>query len=379
MTIPGGIKEIELSGFKSIKHETLSMNNLNIFIGANGSGKSNFISFFQMIQFYLTNPSGLNEYVGRNGGAEYLTYFGTKNTDTIKARITLQSENGEYKYCVEFGTALGDTLFFKDEWVSYSQYGRSEKNNPISLGSGGKISKLLYIDPEDTEYGKYYNTLNSICVFLNKIRFYQFHDTTRDALIRKAANIDDNTYLRSDGGNLGSFLYMLKQKNPKSYNLILDVVKQIAPFVDDLVLEEDYHSSYIKLKWKETRQNNYHFDVSQMSDGTLRSIALVTVLLQPNLPSVICIDEPELGLHPEAISILADLIKCASEKCQIIIATQSPSLIDFFEPEDIVVVNKCQGETRFERLEYEKYKEWLSEYSLSTAWDTNIFGGRLQR
>jgi len=116
-----------------------------------------------------------------------------------------------------------------------------------------------------------------------------------------------------------------------------------------------------------------------MSDGTLRSIALITVLLQPRLPSVVCIDEPELGLHPAAISILADLIKCASEKCQVIIATQSSALIDYFLPEDIVVVNKVQGETKFERLSYETYKDWLDEYSISTIWDTNIFGGRPQR
>ena len=208
------------------------------------------------------------------------------------------------------------------------------------------------------------------------MRFYQFHDTTREAYIRKSANVNDNVFLRSDGSNLGAFLYMLKNKTPKSYNDILDTIKQIAPYIDELVLEDDYNSSHINLCWKERYQNRYNFNAAQMSDGTLRALALVTLLMQPNIPPVICIDEPELGLHPEGIAILADLIKCASEKSQIIVATQSAALINYFEPQDIIVVNKERGETRFERLEYKKYEAWLSEYSLSEVWETNVFGGR---
>jgi len=379
MTILDGIKEIELSGFKSVKHETLALNNLNIFIGANGSGKTNFISFFQMLSFYLSSPTGLSEYVGRNGGAEYLLHFGAKHTDTIRAKLTMISKTGENEYSVELGTSLGNTLFFKDERVRFTRYSGSETSTPIPLGSGGRTSRLLQIGEEDTEYKRYYKTIATMRVMLNRMRFYQFHDTTRDAYIRKDVHIEDNAYLRSDGGNLGSFLYMLRNKSPRTFSYILDVIKQIAPFIDEIILEDDYNSSHIKIRWKEKYQTNYDFDVAQMSDGTLRAIAIVTVLMQPKLPSVICIDEPELGLHPEAISILSDLIKCASEKCQIIIATQSSSLIDYFSPEDIVVVNKLRGETHFERLEYDKYRAWLDEYSLSTIWDTNIIGGRPQR
>jgi len=378
MTISGGIKEVELAGFKSVKHGLLPLNNLNVFIGANGSGKTNFISFFQMMQFYLNSRDGFEEFVGRNGGSEYLLHFGSRVTDTIKARLAIHSETGRNEYEAELGCALGDTLFFKSEKVSYSRHG-AETRPPIPLGSGNKSSRLLQIGIEDREFEKYLRTISAIRSLLRNMRFYQFHDTTQNAYIRRTTHTEDNSYLRSDGGNLGAFLYMLKEERPKTYYSIVDIIKQVAPYIGDIVLETDYNSPYIKLKWKETFHSNYVFDVSQMSDGSLRAIALITVLLQPTLPSVICIDEPELGLHPAAISILADLIKCASEKCQVIIATQSPALIDYFSPEDIVVVNKVQGETKFERLEYEKYKVWLDEYSLSTVWDTNIFGGRPQR
>ena len=238
---------------------------------------------------------------------------------------------------------------------------------------------MLQIGENDAEFKSYFKTIFTIRALLSRMKFYQFHDTTREAYIRKSVHVDDNTYLRSDGGNLGAFLYMLKNKEPKSFNNILDIIKQIAPYIDEIVLEDDYDASHIKLCWKERYQSRYNFNVAQMSDGTLRAIALVTLLLQPKLPPVICIDEPELGLHPEGISILADLVKCASEKSQIIIATQSAAFLDYFEPQDIIVVNKERGETRFERLEYNKYEAWLSEYSLSAVWNTNIFGGRPQR
>jgi predicted ATPase len=371
------ISEIEINGFKSIRQLTkFPLDNINILIGANGSGKTNFISFFKMVQFYLNSLDGLNEYVGQNGGAGFLLYFGSKNTSAISAKITLATSAGSNEYYVELGVSVGDKLYFKDEKVSYSSYQYKEKNNPIHLGGGGKESRLLQIGENEDEYKKTLKTIRTIKRLLKEMSFYQFHDTSKEAYIRKSSRIDDNRYLRSDGGNLSSFLYMLRERYPSFYKDIVEITKQVAPYIGDVVLENEYNSPYVKLSWKENFNSNYSFDVGQMSDGTLRAIALITLLTQPNPPAVICIDEPELGLHPEAIAILADLLKCASEKSQIIISTQSPALVDFFEPENIVVVNRIQGETSFERLAFDKYKAWLEQYSLSQAWDANVFGGR---
>ncbi len=377
MPIVNGISEVELKGFKSIKSlKSLSLRNLNVFIGANGSGKTNFISFFKMLQFYLNSSDGLIEYVNQNGGADFLLYFGSKATSTISARVSISTSRGINDYYVEFGTAIGDKLYFKDEKVTYSAHHLSGKNTPIPLGSGGKESRLLQIGKHDPDYARYYKTIETIKILLKGMCFYQFHDTTPDARIRKACHINDNQYLRSDGGNLASFLYTLREHEPRAFKSILEITKQIAPYIGDIIIENEYSSPFVKLKWKESFNKNYLFDVGQMSDGTLRAIALITLLTQPRLPSIICIDEPELGLHPEAIAILADLLKCASEKSQIIVSTQSPTLIDYLEPEDIIVVNRAYDETLLERLEYDKYKEWLDKYSLSQIWNTNIFGGR---
>ena len=372
------LSEIELAGFKSIKRmRKLKLDNLNILIGANGSGKTNFVSFFKMLQFYLNNRDGLSEFVNKHGGASGLLHYGSKITDTISAKLTITTPSGENNYSVEFGIAQGDSLYFKDEKVSYTSKDRKAKSDPIHLGSGGKESRLLQVGENDEQYDRYsLRTIKTIKSLMQGMSFYQFHDTTPEARIRGASHINDNQYLRSDAGNLPSFLRMLGEKNPRSYNRILDIARQIAPYIGDITIGSEYDSPYVKLKWNESVNLDYSFDAGQMSDGSLRAIALVTLLSQPKLPAIICIDEPELGLHPEAIAILADLLKCASETSQIIISTQSSALVDFFEPENIIVVDRIQGETQFNKLEYDKYKPWLEEYSLSQIWNANIFGGR---
>ncbi|MDR1193219.1 MAG: AAA family ATPase [Peptococcaceae bacterium] len=371
------IAEIEINGFKSIKRlPALSLNRLNLLIGANGSGKTSFVSFFKMVQFYLGSLNGLSEYVGQNGGAEFLLHFGSRHTDTISAKFKIKTGAGINEYQVELGTSIGDTLYFKDEKVCFSANRLKEKNKPLPLGGGGKESRLHQIREDDAEYNTAHKTIRSIKRLMGEPRFYQFHNTSKDAYIRKSSQVEDNRYLRSDGGNLSSFLYMLKEDYPDSYKTILEITGRIAPYIESIRLENEYNPRYVKLNWTEAGYGDYSFDVGQMSDGTLRAMALITLLVQPNPPRIICIDEPELGLHPEAIAILGDLLKCASEKSQIIVSTQSPALVDLFEPEDIIVVNRVQGESRFERLDPQKYSAWLEEYSLSQMWNANVFGGR---
>ena len=375
-TINGAVSQIKLSGFKSIKSAHIDLNNLNIFIGANGSGKSNFISFFQMLEFYLSSNDGLSEYVGKNGGAHLLMHFGTSVTKSIEAELTFSTEAGENVYYVELGTAIGDKLYFKDEKVVFNSVEFSTKQPLIPLGGGVASSRLLQISEDDAEHKRHIATVRTIRELMKRWSFFQFHNTGREAYIRGASHMNDCGYLRSDAGNLAVFLRMLRDRYPAVFNSIMSTMKQIAPFLEKFELKEDYGSPYVRMKWLEKAHNDYLLDASQMSDGTLRALALVTLLSQPQKPPLICIDEPELGLHPEAIMVIGDLIKTASEDAQVIISTQSKKLIDCFEPEDIVVVSRDNEGTNFDRLEYEKYKVWLDEYSISETWDTNIFGGR---
>jgi predicted ATPase len=190
--------------------------------------------------------------------------------------------------------------------------------------------------------------------------------------------VNDNSYLRADGSNLPAFLYLLKKKNPESYGLIRDTVRQVAPFFDDFLLKPDpLNEDTIRLAWKHRISDKY-FGASALSDGTLRFIVLSTLLLQPHhsLPSIILIDEPELGLHPYAIVLLASLVKQASIKAQVILSTQSPLLLDHFEPRDVLVAERFHGATEIKRLKTARLKSWLEDYSLGQLWEKNELGGR---
>jgi predicted ATPase len=196
--------------------------------------------------------------------------------------------------------------------------------------------------------------------------------------MRKTAKVDDNEYLRSDGSNLAAFLYYLREKHESSYSLIQRTVQRVTPFFDDFRLKpRKLRSDDIRLQWRHKKSDQY-FDASSLSDGTLRFIVLATLFLQPEKyrPSLILVDEPELGLHPYAIEMLAALIRQASASTQVIVSTQSSLLLDHFKPEDVLVANRVNGGTEINRLESSQLKKWLEDYSLGQLWEKNEFGGR---
>ncbi len=212
---------------------------------------------------------------------------------------------------------------------------------------------------------------------MQKFLVYHFHDTSITAKMRQDSDINDNRYLRRDAANLAAFLYMLKEKYPEHFRKIEDTIKIIAPFFEKFNLEPlELNKERIKLEWKQVGTDQY-FNANHLSDGTLRMICLITLLLQPNPPDTIIIDEPELGLHPAAIQLLGSMIKSLAAKGkQIICSTQSVTFINQFEPEDIIVVERNNGESVFKKLEKNKLNDWLNEYSLGELWEKNVLGGR---
>ena len=163
--------------------------------------------------------------------------------------------------------------------------------------------------------------------------------------------------------------------------MIVNVIRSIAPFFDQFYLQPDeINSQQIFLRWREQGSEQL-FNAHSLSDGTLRMICLTTLLLQPEPPDTIIIDEPELGLHPFAIAKLAAMLKSASQKAQIIISTQSVTLLDHFEPSDVIVAERVEeqngrSETVFKRQSEESLSDWLQEYTLGQLWEKNVMGGR---
>lgn len=360
-----GLDRIILKGYKSIKKLDLKLQPLNVLIGANGAGKSNFISFFKLLNNLINED--LQRSVAKSGGANSLFYFGTKKTDEIEFDLYF----GQNSYHTKWEVSDDSKLFFANEEIGF--LGKGYTQPYIDYLGSGHYETLL----RETSRKKRRTVIaDHIIRNLLSWKVYHFHDTSDTSKIKQACTVDDNKVFREDASNLAAFLYKLKRKHPDSYSSILKTVQLVAPFIRDFDLAPlELDESKIKLTWLHVDSDEY-FDVSQLSDGTLRFICIVVLLFQPKLPSIIILDEPELGLHPFAINLLASLFESVSKKTQIIISTQSLPLMDNFEPEDIIVVDYIENASVFKRLDVEKLEDWLDEYSLGELWEKNLLGGR---
>ena len=366
---------ITVEGFKSIKRiERLRLEPVNIVIGANGSGKSNLIGVFAFLG--EIRAGRLQEYVIRSGGADKILHFGSKLTPELKMHVSFGGEVNQYEITLtatetDTLSPLWDYSYFWDKGKHPRPHSSPLQAYRVGAGLEAGISGRF------GESG----TAGHIRKHLDRWRVYHLHDTSSTSPIKKTANVDDNRFLRDDGANLAGFLYFLSHKHEDAYDLIRRTVRLVAPFLDDFQLQpQALNQDKIRLEWRHRGSDSY-FDASSLSDGTLRFIVLATLLLQPASlrPSVILLDEPELGLHPYAITMLASLIKQASVETQVVLATQSPLLLDHFRPEDVLVAERVDGATALTRLDGAALEEWLQDYSLGQLWEKNHFSGRPRR
>lgn len=328
------LEKLTIKGFKSIASlDALELRNINVLIGGNGAGKSNLVEFFKMMralqglrlaEFGDRKPNLLS-FVSNKGGIGNFLYAGVQQTKEIRVSL-VTTELGKYELQI-MPTAEGDLA--------------SQESGFVSAGVWG---------------------------------VYQFHDTTQFSRVRQPSALCSSDSLEPDGGNLAAFLYAMK--GTEFYDQIVDMVRLAAPYFEDFVLEpyKEGDDEKVKLQWKQ-QDMLMNFQPHHLSDGTLRFICLATVLLQPKPPQLIIIDEPELGLHPEALEALAELIHRCSSRTQFILATQSPSFADFFEPEQILTVTRVDGASRFERQSREKLSPWLESYSIGQLWRKNVIRG----
>lgn len=360
---------ISVKGFKSIASVKVKLMPINVIIGPNGSGKSNFIGVFSFLN--EIREGHLNDYVRKAGGAEQLLHFGSKVTGEIRILVSFCQEMNQYELTLK--PTADDSLYPAEEWAYFwdkAYYPGGPYHESLISRENGREAGIS--DPRLKKTARWVQDR------LGKWRLYHVHDTSTTSPLRKTAKLNDNRFLRPDGSNLPAFLYLLQQKHPTAYGLIRRTVQRVAPFFDDFQLNPDpLNEEAIRLAWKHKNSDQY-FGVYSLSDGTLRFIALATLFLQPDTfrPSVILVDEPELGLHPYAITMLASLVKQASRETQVILSTQSPLLLDHFQPEDVLVADRVEGGTQFTRLDSSKLETWLKNYSLGQLWEKNELGGR---
>ena len=351
------IRTITIEGFRSIAElRGLQLRSLNVLIGANGSGKSNFLGALKLLRTTVLSSNQMLDDVLRAGGADRLLHFGSKTTPTMRFRVEFADALADFSVDLRHGS--DDRLFPKISIV--------ETELPADFME--RLTPQPGVAP----------LFEFLCYRIEHWRLYHFHDTGSTSPMKKTADLHDNRRLRADGSNLAAFLYLLRKKHGGAYTQIRRTINLAAPFFDDFALEPlALNEDKIRLEWRHVGSDAY-FDASSLSDGSLRFIALATLLLQPASlrPPVLLLDEPELGLHPYAITLLASMLKQATVKSQIIVATQSPVLLDHFEPKDVLVADRVNGATKLRRLDGDALVPWLEDFSLGQLWEKNELGGR---
>jgi len=368
MNTDKSLDRLTIRGFKSIMElDNFELNNLNVFVGANGAGKSNLISFFKMLHRLMDD--NLADYIRDNGGIGDVLYNGRKCTD--KMRFSMNFGARGYRFTV-IPTA-NDSVALSEE-AYYYEHGHTDWRQ---LRESNDVFSSLVMEAKgnssDAIYSKYiYDTIMSWKV-------YHFHDTSSTAPMRSPQIIEDNDTLRHDASNIAAFLFRLREENKTEYREILEACQIVVPYLKEFLLKELIYDKAgmikkVNLSWR-TKNSDFPMQPYHLSDGSIRFICLVTALLQPNPPSTLIIDEPELGLHPEAIRVLGELINTTAERTQVIVATQSPLLIDQFGINDIITVNRKDDQSVFERLNKNEFDKWLEDYSVGELWTKNVILG----
>jgi predicted ATPase len=359
------LEQLTIRGFKSIRGQKLALGPLNLLIGANGAGKSNLVAVFQLLREIVTQ--NLAAYTAIKGGPDALLYFGRKTTPQMHLSLEFVEGLSSNGYTIELVPTEGNELVVDSEIARYHERGRYPRPYDLPLGGGTSESKLR--DNSDL-------CARQILADLESYRVYHFHDTSSSSAMKQLCDVDDNRFLREDAANLAAYLYFLQAKHPNVFATIEGSIRQVAPFFDRFTLAPSrLNESRIQLEWKERGRDAY-FKASSLSDGTLRFICLATLLLQPQLPGLIVLDEPELGLHPAAIALLADMMSAAATRTQLIAATQSVTLVDQFEPEQVWAVDREDGQSTFKRLSDTDMSAWTDDYSLGELWQKNVVGAR---
>lgn len=367
MTTKKRIDALTIKGFKSIRNlNNLQLHSLNVLIGGNGVGKSNFVDYFRLLSEMMAGR--LQLWTSKQGGADRVLSYGVKETTALYSEIQLQ----DYGYSFQLEPDVDGAFLFASEDV----FRRDASGLPLlARQSSGQQEALLCRQADPIEQ----SGAAGVCYSsITQWKVYHFHDTSNTAGMKRWGAVHDNHSLRPDASNLAAYLYRLSREHPQVLDEIQRTVRLGIPVFDQFVFrprELDTQEEVVNLQWTQ-KNSDYVLWPSQLSDGSIRFICLVTALLQPDPSSTIIIDEPELGLHPYAITLLGALLRSAAKRMQVIVSTQSVPLINEFAIADLIVVDREQGETVFKRLEQADFDTWLEDYTVGELWQKNILGGR---
>jgi predicted ATPase len=361
------LRQLRVSGLTSLNHAVLDLSSpVTLLVGPNGAGKSNVVDALEMLGRVIDQQ--LNDSLVTRGGFAALLHRPTDPALTPEA-IDLevwgewqQETSNGYRVRIEPGSddtgVVRETTLFHD---------RSRFEGPHATTLGAARESRLRAQAEHDAKARYVLHVVAGC------RVFHFDDTSADAPVKRRVDLADNITLAPDARNIAAVLFRLRDDDSARYRRIVRVVRTVAPYFDDFVLEPE--GAAIRLRWKE-RQLDSVFSADNLSDGTLRFVCLAVLLLQDNAPGTIVLDEPELGLHPFAIHQLAALLRRAARDRRVVAATQSVTLLEQFSVEEVAIVERTSTGSQIQRPDPGSLEEWLTEYSLGELWEKNLLGGR---
>ena len=371
--MPSRIRSVRIQGFRSLADVEISdLPRVSVLLGANGAGKSNVLRFFEMMRRMLTEHR-LARWVGEHGGADDQLFNGSDVTRTITAEVTVQSDaepDCEDTYAFELTYAQPDRFIFSSE--ESKRHCPSKSISGWANVQGGYEEAELYYKARSERMGQSHQCARSVVGAFEKCMVFQYHDTAK---FEKRWPAEDRIAFLDHGENLASVLLELQRHHPRRLERLHAHIRRVLPGFDRFKIEED--NGRVLLRWTAERTKKT-FGPHLTSDGSLRFFALATLLNLPSrmLPDLILLDEPELGLHPAAIAMIAGMIKALPKDKQVIVATQSPLIVDAFGLENIIVLELKGRRTEIRKFDEDEYRHWLDEYSTGELWQKNLIGGR---
>ena len=388
------ISSVGLTDFLSFGNDggEIELQPLNVIIGTNGSGKSNFLEAFELLR---NVPSDITKPIREGGGVSDWLYKGNQNSKKAVLNFVVNNSLSgakypELRYIIAFD-AVGQAFEIVDEKIQsrrpdpgqsdpYIYYDFFNGNPTLNIQGEGQrslqredidMTQSILVQKRDAIH---YPEITFLAQEFSKIRMYREWGFGRYTPARLPQKVDlPNKYLESDCGNLGLVLNQIR----KDYSAKKRLLKELQYFYNDV---EDYEINItggtVQIFFQE-RGLRSSVPATRLSDGTLRYLCLLAILCHPTPSPLICIEEPELGLHPDVLPNLAKLLKEASNRCQLVVTTHSEVLVDSFteNPEAVMVAEKVDNGTQIKRLSKGQLRPWLEKYRLGELWTRGDIGG----
>lgn len=397
------IKSLQIANLLSFgaDHPPIELRPLNVLVGSNGSGKSNFLEAISLLQAapdQITRPvrdgGGIHDWLHQTAGQT-----GARPDAWVAAVIANDQGTNDFRYRVAFNE-VGGRFQVQDEFLEFAKPspGETEPYFFYRWNGGHPLLKAVYSDSDNDEKNAIrvrklrrdsvqtdlsilaqkrdadlYPALTLVAAQLAAIRQYREWTFGRYATPRLAQKTDaPNDRLEPDCSNLGLVLNRLRM-NGAARRKLVDALRQVYEGIEDVDVSIQGGTVQVFL----LEANGCAIPATRLSDGTLRYLALLTVLCDPDPPPLVTIEEPELGLHPDMLPVVADLLTDASERTQLIITTHAPGLVDALtdQPECILVCERGETATTIERLNAQQLQPWLEKYRLGELWTSGQLGG----